>query len=100
MLYIPQCVNDAVSSKAMTTKLRTSSGAFRQDNSGEMFPPAPPVVHVLEPFHAMLVGSEAPFLKVVLLILNLPSSAPAVPTSAIDSALDATRKIAFLRMDI
>jgi hypothetical protein len=84
----------------MSTKLRTPSGAFLQDNSGEMFPPAVPSLVQLGLFHAMLVGSEAPSLKVLLLILNLASSALTVPMSVIDSALDTTRKITFLKMDM
>jgi len=39
MLYMPQCVKDAVTSNMVTTKLCVSSGAFVQESSGELFPP-------------------------------------------------------------
>src|SRR4029077_6544013 len=55
MLYIPQCVKEAVVSNATTTKVRVRGGARSQDSSGDSFPPAlPSAVQTLTPFCVML----------------------------------------------
>ena len=64
MLYIPQWVNEAVSSYKITTKLRVLRLGLVQDSAGDLFPPGLPSIE--QTFLPLLV-----MLKIALIGRNV-----------------------------
>src|SRR5277367_3753738 len=88
MLYIPQCVNDAVTSNSATTKLRVPRGACDHDTSGDWFPPGAPFtehafVPLLRMLSIVLIGSTPLSVKVVLLTRKWSSERSSPKTLAV-----------------